>query len=118
MTDVPCVPVVPIRMTEAWLLLDEAAIRRVSGNPNSNVPLNLPRARDVETVPDPKEVLAHALATALGFSGRRLEKLRKRFPYHRQQLLERIEPAGPIRDVPSWQAFNDDLLAGLKQISE
>src|SRR4051794_15078621 len=26
--------VVPIRMTEAWLLIDESAIRRASGNPN------------------------------------------------------------------------------------
>jgi hypothetical protein len=27
------VPVVPVRMTEAWLLLDEEAIRKVAGNP-------------------------------------------------------------------------------------
>lgn len=32
-----CVPVV--RMTEAWLLLDEHAIRAVAGNPNGKVPL-------------------------------------------------------------------------------
>jgi hypothetical protein len=27
------VPVVPVRMTEAWLLIDEAAIRSAAGNP-------------------------------------------------------------------------------------
>jgi hypothetical protein len=30
MPDTPCVPVIPIRMTEAWLLLNEAEIRRVA----------------------------------------------------------------------------------------
>lgn len=29
----PVVPVIPVRMTEAWLLLDEAAIRQVAGVP-------------------------------------------------------------------------------------
>ncbi len=118
MTGVPWVPVIPIRMTEAWLLLDESAIRKVAGNPNSKMQLALPRARDVEAVPDPKEVLRNVLAVASGLSGRKLEKLRKRFPYHRQQLLERIDPAGPIAGVPSWLAFNDDLHTGLGKIPQ
>ena len=28
------IPVVPVRMTEAWLLADESAIRSAAGNPN------------------------------------------------------------------------------------
>src|SRR5690606_18674132 len=33
------VPVVPVRMTEAWLLFDESAIRRAADNPNGTVDL-------------------------------------------------------------------------------
>ena len=32
------VPAIPVRETEAWLLLDEAAVRRVAGNPKGRTP--------------------------------------------------------------------------------
>ena len=32
--------IVPVRMTEAWLLLDESAIRRVAGRPHGDEPLD------------------------------------------------------------------------------
>jgi hypothetical protein len=38
----PVVPVVPVRMTEAWLLLDEQMIRTVAGRPNGTGSLGLP----------------------------------------------------------------------------
>jgi hypothetical protein len=112
--DVPFAPVIPIRMTEAWLLLDESEIRRVAGNPNGKMHLGLPGPHDVESIPDPKELLGNVLAVASGFSGRRLEKFRKRFPQNRRLLLERIDPSSPIVEVSSWRAFNDDLIAGLE----
>ncbi|WP_211212543.1 hypothetical protein [Nonomuraea coxensis] len=102
-------------MTEAWLLLDERDLRVVAGNPNGRMDLNLPRPKSVETIPDPKAELTEKLALASGLSGRRLAKFRQRFPEHRRQLLDRINPAGPICDVPSWNSFNEDLLAGLQQ---
>ena len=34
------VGIVPVRMTEAWLLLDESAIRRVAGRPHGDEPLD------------------------------------------------------------------------------
>jgi hypothetical protein len=114
MPDVAHVPVIPIRMTEAWLLLDEAEIRRVAGAPNGKAALDLPRPRRVESIPDPKEVLRQTLARASGLSGRRLELFNKRFSLHRRQLLEGIDPHGPIRDVPSWCHFNADLATSLE----
>ncbi|MFI9385124.1 DUF4276 family protein [Kutzneria sp. NPDC052558] len=69
------VPVVPVRMTEAWLLLDEAAIRRVAGNPNGRIGLKLPKAHEVESVADPKHVLRQCLLTAAECTGRRREQL-------------------------------------------
>ena len=64
----PTIPIIPIRMTEAWLLLDEQAIREVAGRPTGKTPLNLPPLARVETTPDPKAMLKQALATASGLS--------------------------------------------------
>jgi len=36
------IPVVPVRMMEAWLLIDESAIRSAAGNPNGTENLSLP----------------------------------------------------------------------------
>jgi len=38
----PRVPVVPVRMQEAWLLIDEPALRRAAGNPHGGVSLAMP----------------------------------------------------------------------------
>jgi hypothetical protein len=113
MPNVPHVPVIPIRMTEAWLLLDEAAIRRVAGAPNGKTPLNLPKASKVESVPDPKAVLKETLTRASGLTGRKLATFNGRFDRNRALLLERIDPEGAIQEMPSWRDFNTDLLTGL-----
>ena len=72
----PHICVVPVRMQEAWLLLDEAAIRNAAGNPNSRIPLALPKANRIESIPDPKQMLHDALRIASELRGRRLKKFR------------------------------------------
>ena len=67
-------PIIPIRMTEAWLLHDQRSIRRAAGRPNDIVDLGLPRRQRWEAEPDPKNILFTALSTASGLSGRRLKK--------------------------------------------
>ncbi|MDT3396494.1 DUF4276 family protein [Streptomyces sp. B1866] len=99
------VPVIPVRMLEAWLLVDESVIRQVAGNPGGKTRLGLPKGPAVERVPDPKSMLKDALATASELKGRRLEIFQKRFPQNRHRLLELIDPSGPLRDIPSWRAF-------------
>jgi len=72
----PVVCVVPVRMTEAWLLFDEMAIRKAVGNPNGNQPLELPVINDIESLPDPKKILHDLLIAASGHvSRRRLNRL-------------------------------------------
>jgi len=66
--------VIPVRMTEAWLLSDESAIRRAAGNPNGSQQLALPATKKCGNLPDPKSVLFEALRTASGRKGRRLKK--------------------------------------------
>ena len=96
------VPVIPIRMTEAWLLLDEEAIRFVAGNPRGREPLGLPKRHEVERVSDPKERLRNCLLDAASVTGRRRTQLARRFPENRRQLLERLDPDGPVTSLPSW----------------
>lgn len=62
---VPHVCVIPVRMTEAWLLFDEAAIRQAAGNRLGRAPLALPPLDEVEQEPDPKSLLYEACAQPL-----------------------------------------------------
>ena len=100
---VQTVPVIPIHETEAWLLLNEAAIRAVVENPSATMELALPRPQDVERVPDPKRKLKEALSRASGLRGRRLQELKKEFPRHRARLLERLDCDILLSLVPAWQ---------------
>lgn len=112
----PTVPIIPIRMTEAWLLLDEQAIREVAGRPTGNMPLNLPPMARVETTPDPKATLKQALATASGLSGRRLREFKRDFPEYRRQLLDRLDRGGPVRRLSAWQALARATSAAMAQV--
>ncbi|WP_079086561.1 DUF4276 family protein [Streptomyces silvensis] len=103
------VAVVPVRMLEAWLLLDEACLRQVAENPRGRVSLDLPRGAAVERVADPKQLLKDSLARASEYKGRRLSQFQKRFSQHRLRMLELLDPAGPVACLPSWQNFIKDL---------
>lgn len=105
----PAVGIVPVKMTEAWLLLDEQAIRRVAGHPSGTADLGLPKPRHVEGVAHPKAMLQDALITASGASGRRLRVLKKRFGAHRRQLLEALDLDGPIEHLAAWQRLKNDV---------
>jgi hypothetical protein len=103
------IPVVPVRMTEAWLLADEPAIRRAAGNPNGTEELNLPVVRTLETLPNPKEVLFAALATASGLNARR----RSRLPVHKRvhQIAEYIDDFSCLNVLPAFLALQQDIRA-------
>ena len=95
------VPVVPIRMQEAWLLIDEPALRRAAGNPNGRVPLEIPAIERLEVIPDPKRVLHDLLLTASEHTGRK----RQKFNPGRQALRlgELIEDYAPLRRLYAFQ---------------
>lgn len=109
----PHLAVVPVRMLEAWLLLDETSLRQVAENPNGRMKLALPKGAAAERIADPKKLLKDTLATASGYTGRRLDGFQKRFPHHRHKLLERLDPYGAVSQLPSWQAFMSDLKGAL-----
>ena len=99
------VAVVPVRMTEAWLLHDHAAIRRASGNPNGKADLALPDPAEVERDPDPKHTLLSALLDASELAGARRQKRKKEFPTMRARTAELIADFAPLSNVPAFQAF-------------
>jgi len=111
------VPVVPIRMTEAWLLIDEVEIRRVAGRPSSTNHLGLPSVSAVESVADPKALLASALLAAGQPSGkRRRAQVERDFGRNRALLLQRLDVHGPINGLKAWQQLKADVAAVLAQL--
>lgn len=103
------IPVVPIQATESWLLLDEGQIRMVAGNPKGRIPLGLPSAAEVERRADPKKILAEALTIASNETGRRRERIIKRFSEHRRRLLGMLDLDGPLSTLSSFQMLVSDV---------
>ena len=75
--------VVPVRMQEAWLLIDEAALRRAAGNPNGTQGLAMPEVQELEELADPKQLIRELLRQASGLRGRRLKRFNWRSSAHR-----------------------------------
>lgn len=105
--DVPVVCVIPVRMQEAWLLMNERAIRRAAGNPSGRVALSLPAIKDLEALPDPKNTLYDLLKTASELRGRRLSKLRESALARR--VAELIDDFSQLRVLPAFQSLEADL---------
>ncbi|MGN6245738.1 MAG: hypothetical protein ACTHQ3_18975 [Motilibacteraceae bacterium] len=103
------VSVVPVQELEAWLLVDEAAIRGVVGKPSGRDQLSLPTIRAIEQTASPKEILKRACLTASETTGRRREREKREFPQRRRNLLERLDIDGPVRSLPSWRQLEDDI---------
>lgn len=108
----PAVAVVPVRMLEAWLGFDEAAIRKAAGNPNGTTPLGLPPLKRIESRPDPKADLRNALLAGCGHRGRRLKKFDTAAAFWR--IVDYIDDFSPLRELPAFQAFEESIKA-LKQ---
>ena len=115
--DGPWVGIVPVHMTEAWLLLDEQAIRKAVRKPNGTTSLTLPTFTESERRADPKEVLKTALLDASETRGRRRNGIRKSFPNLRRNLLENLAAGGHLEHVSSWTRFRDDTMAVFDQMS-
>lgn len=101
------VPVVPVRMTEAWLLIDEAALRRAAGNPNGHIRLSLPAISKLESLPDPKQVCNELMVRATESTGRRRDKFNRdsELAWRRVRLAEIIRDFAPALAIDSFRRF-------------
>jgi hypothetical protein len=103
----PFIKVIPIRMTESWLLIDKNAIRKASNNPNGQIELVLPAINQLENINNPKETLFTLIKKASGLSGRKLESLNV---YKARTLIaEYINDYSLLRNLSSFQYFESQL---------
>jgi hypothetical protein len=103
----PTICVIPVRMQEAWLLFDEAALRRAAGNPAGRIKLRLPHISELEQLPDPKSILHNLIREASELSGRR----RKRISVNKQarRLAELINDFSVLRELSAFSALESDV---------
>jgi hypothetical protein len=110
--DRPAVCVVPVTMSEAWLLIDEAAIRYAAGNPRGAVRLQMPKLSRIESISDPKDLLFDLLLKASERSKRRQKKLDL---YEcRQNVALRITNYSPLQKLSAFRALEEELKKVLK----
>ena len=102
--------VVPVRMQEAWLLIDEAALRRAAGNPNGTQPLAMPDVQRLEELADPKQLIRDILRRASELQGRRLERFNWRSSAHR--VAEMIDDFSVLYKLAAFQR----LAAAVEQV--
>ncbi|MEH2183740.1 hypothetical protein [Nostoc sp.] len=106
----PHVCVIPVRMQEAWLLFDEAALRKAAGNPRGREPLELPNIYKLEQLPDPKDILHELLCKASGLRGRRLKQFssdKLNGCVHR--LAEIINDFSALRALSAFQILETEI---------
>jgi hypothetical protein len=110
--NMPYVCVVPVRMTESWLLFHEPQMRRAAGNPAGKIPLDIPSSQKIEELADPKEILYGLLRQATELSARRLRKFSPERAAYR--LAELIDDFSPLRKLPAFDALERNLRGIIK----
>ncbi|NET73407.1 MAG: DUF4276 family protein, partial [Sphaerospermopsis sp. SIO1G2] len=99
--------VIPVRMLEAWLLFNEAAIRNAAGNPRGKEKLQIPDIQKLQQLPDPKNVLHQLLYTASGLTGRRLKQFKVHQSIHR--LADLIDDFSALRALSAFQELESEV---------
>lgn len=105
----PTISVVPVRMQEAWLLIDEAALRQAAGNPNGRQPLNMPDADKLEELPNPKEILHDLMRQSSSLQGRHLDQFNRKLGRRLQQLADEIDDFAPLRGLVAFQRLEREI---------
>lgn len=104
----PALCVVPVHMTEAWLLWDEAAIRRAAGNPNGHVRLQLPMPKTLEHLPNPKQTLNELLRAACELLGRRLDQFKRDEAARRVRVADLTDEFSLLLNLPAFKRLHDE----------
>jgi hypothetical protein len=106
--------VVPVRMQEAWLLHNEAALREAADRPSGTNRLDLPPANRWERLADPKLTLYNALRAASGATGRRAKRFKPSKAAHR--LAELITDWSPLRPLPAFARLEADMRGAFRNL--
>ena len=111
----PWVGVVPVRMQEAWLLIDAEALQKAADGTGRRPPA-LPPIKQLEKLPDPKQTLYDLMQQANGARGRKLRKFQQELGRRRQRIAEIIDDFSPLRQLPAFQRLEQDIQHVLKHI--
>jgi hypothetical protein len=103
----PVVCVIPVRMIEAWLLIDEGAIKSAAGNRHYTGNMLLPDISQLERLPDPKEILHDLLKQACDLNRRRL----RRYPVHQyaRRVSQYIHDFSALRRLSAFNALENEI---------
>ena len=111
------IPVVPVRMTEAWLLFDERSIKIAAGNYSYSDSLPLPSLQKIEKLPNPKATLYELIRNTSNLRGRQLAKLKISQRVH--VVADNITDFSPLRQLPAFRQLEEDIKHTLtKYLSE
>jgi Domain of unknown function (DUF4276) len=106
------VPIVPVQMTEAWMLADIALLKDEIGTQLSDLDLGLHRRP--ESIADPKEVIRAAIRIASeGKSRRHRDDLEISELY---QLIGRKIDLSKLRQLKSYLKFEDNVRTAFRQL--
>lgn len=115
----PWVGVVPIRMQETWLLINETALREAADNPKGRQSLQMPPAQTLEGVADSKKLLHELLCKASGLRGRKLRKFKRASSLNRRshRLAELIGDFSRLRRLSAFRKLEHDVQDTLKALN-
>jgi hypothetical protein len=99
--------VVPVTMMETWLLINQEAIKKASGNRNYSDTISLPALSKLETIKDSKKELHHILKICSNLKGRREKTFNVHSVVHR--VAEYIGDYSPLRQLSAFIEFENDL---------
>lgn len=102
------VPVVPVQMSEAWILFDGAAVAKAAGSPAAEV--IAPAIAEIENIANPKERLDELLLRAAGLpAGRRGRNFKRSIAKRRVSVAAYIADYRPLEGVPAFRRFQEVL---------
>ncbi len=108
------VPIVPVQMTEAWMLADKELLKSELGTHKSNIDLGI--HRDPETVADPKETIRNAIRIAKDSSTKRKRGRGLDISDLYQIVGQKLE-LSKLEGMSSYQAFRKDLRDAFKRLN-
>jgi hypothetical protein len=103
--------VIPVKMMETWLLIDEYAIKRAAGNRNYGNEIILPGINSLENTQNPKDILHNILYNIAG----KKRKLNTHKAVH--LVAEYITDFSPLRNLVAFKKFEQDLKMKVKNLT-
>ena len=98
------VPVIPVHMSEAWLLFNGSAIARAAGAPSAHV--SVPSLSEIESISDPKQLLSALLRNAAGNpTGRRKSQFDRDLVNRRISVAREIDDFSPLESLSAFRRF-------------